>query len=410
MSFIHFLSENARWIAGGFLLTFFSSFGQTYFISMSAGHIRAEFSLSHGEFGSIYMLATLGSALTLPHLGRIVDHVSERRVVLLIVPALALATLMMSLVNHVALLVLSIFCLRLFGQGMMSHTAMTAMGRWFRAQRGKAVSSANLGLQAGEASFPLLFVSVMSWAGWRETWLMASVALMLVALPLLLWLLARPRRPGTGEGPARHSAPREWTRAEVLRDPVFWLSLCGVLAPSFIGTTVFFHQVYLVELRGWSLELLAQSFTVMAVMTVACALSAGSLVDRFSAVALLPMLLLPLAAACFAMAGLEAAWGAFVFMGLVGVSYGFSSTLFGALWPEIYGTRHLGSVRASIVAMMVFATAMGPGITGVLIDLGVPYPRQMGYMGVYCLLASLLLYFAAQRIQQRNALAAAGAA
>jgi MFS family permease len=402
MGLLEFVRHNARWVAGGFTLCFFSSFGQTFFIALSAGEIRAEYDLSHGEFGSVYMGATLCSALVLPHLGRIVDHLHMRRVLWIVIPALATASVLMAVSRHLALLVLAIFCLRLFGQGMMTHTAMTAMGRWFAAQRGKAVSCSMLGAQAGEAALPYVFVSASLWLGWRSTWLMAAAVLVLVALPLGSRLMAVPRQPSASEGIARHRAPRDWTRTEVLRDPVFWVALSGVLAPSFIGTTVFFHQVYLVELRGWSLEVFAQSFTAMALMTVTSVIVTGAAVDRFSAVAMLPGMLVPLSLASFALALLEAQWGAFVIMALVGVSYGITSTLFGALWPEIYGTRHLGSVRAAIVAMMVFSTAMGPGITGLLIDMGIDLPTQMHVMGVYCLLACGALWSASRRIRERN--------
>ena len=65
MLFFIFLRDNARWIAGGLCFTFFSSFGQTFFISLSAGHIREEYGLSNGGWGTLYMVATLASALTL---------------------------------------------------------------------------------------------------------------------------------------------------------------------------------------------------------------------------------------------------------------------------------------------------------------------------------------------------------
>src|SRR5690606_24261192 len=152
------------------------------------------------------------------------------------------------------------------------------------------------------------------------------------------------------------------------------LLLCGVMAPGFIATTIYFHQVYLVELRGWNLELFASTFMVSATMTIVFALVSGQLIDRFSAVALLPGFLLPLAAACFVLGTFEDGWCAFAFMALLGVSNGFSSTLIGALWPEVYGTKYLGSIRALMVSATVFATAIGPGITGFLIDRGVSYP------------------------------------
>jgi MFS family permease len=124
-----FLRENFRWIAGGFLLTYFSSFGQTFFVSASIAEWQAAFDLSHGEFGRLYMFATLASALCLPFLGRLVDVVPEHRSILLVVPVLAAATLLAAYAPSVTVLAVAIFLLRLFGQGMMTHIALTATGR-----------------------------------------------------------------------------------------------------------------------------------------------------------------------------------------------------------------------------------------------------------------------------------------
>ena len=402
--FFAFLRDNARWVFGGLLFTFFSSIGQTFFIALSAGDIRAEYGLTHGGFGTLYMVATLGSALTLPYLGQIVDRYSVRKVALIVVPMLAAAAVSMAFSVHVVQLVVTIYLLRLFGQGMMTHTAFTAMGRWFSAQRGRAVSVVSLGHNAGEAMFPLLFVAAAALVGWRNSWLLAAALLLVVALPAITLLIAAERTPRSTDPAPRAAAARDWTRAEVVRDPVFYVLLLGVMAPGFIGTTIFFHQVYLVELRGWSLELFASSFTVMALMTITFALVSGALIDRFSGVALLPGFLLPLSAACLVLGAFDGQWSAFVFMALLGLSYGFSTTLFGSLWPEIYGTRHLGSIRALTVAVMVFATAMGPGLTGYLIDRGVSYPAQILVMGCYCILVSLVMLYVAKQIRRRSAL------
>jgi sugar phosphate permease len=401
MTFLAFVRDNARWLAGGFLLTLFSSFGQTFFISLSAGGIREEYGLSHGGFGTLYMIATLGSALTLPRLGQIVDRYSVKHVALFIIPMLALAAISMAFSTNVVLLAFTIYLLRLFGQGMLTHTSFTAMGRWFSAQRGRAVSVVTLGHNAGEAVFPLIFVAVAVAVGWRNTWLMAAAALIFVALPVIVSLIAVERAPRASDPVARVAGARDWTRAEALRDPVFYLLFLGVMAPSFIGTVIFFHQVYLVELRGWSLEIFAGAFTLMAVMTATFALISGQLIDRFSAVALLPAFLIPLGLACLILGFFDGQWSAFAFMALLGLSWGFSSTLFGALWPEIYGTKHLGSIRALAVAVMVFASAMGPGLTGLLIDLGVSYPGQIVAMGAYCFAISLVMLKVSRRVRAR---------
>lgn len=403
MSYFDFILKNFRWLLGGFLLTLFSSFGQTFFIALSGGSIREEYGLSNGEFGLIYMVATLGSALTLPFLGKIVDHISVAKTVLIIIPALALASVAMSFSHSILLLVAILYLLRLFGQGMMTHTSMTAMGKWYSAQRGRAVSIAVVGHQAGEAFLPILYSAALLIFTWRETWSLSAAFLMFIALPAIYFLMKVERIPSDAEVTlSAKSKVRNWTRAEVLQDGIFWALLIAVLAPSFIGTTLFFHQDYLLELRGWDKLEFSVSFSFMAVMTFIFALIAGQLVDRYSAISMLPYFLLPLAAACAAMWAFESIMGSYIFMGLLGVSYGLSSTLFGALWPEIYGAKYLGAVRSVIIAMMVFGTALGPGLTGYLIDLGVSYPLQILTMGIYCLAASVIMLFVSRKINARR--------
>ncbi len=402
MSILKFLLENARWLTGAFLLTFFSAFGQTFFISLSAGDIRAEYGLSHGDFGLIYMLATLASALTLPWMGKIVDFLTPAQVAIITIPLLAAGALGMAFSTHVATLVLTIYILRLFGQAMMTQNALTATARWFGANRGRAVSIVTLGMNASEAVLPFVFVAVAAAIGWRSAWTSGAVLLTLFALPLIFVLIKTQREPQTSDFEAKNQEVRSWTRAEVLRDPLFWFLVVGILSPAFIGTTVFFHQVYLVELRGWSLTVFASAFSIMATTTICFTLIAGALVDKYSAKALVPAFLIPLSLCCFVLAIFTAQWSAFVFMALMGVSYGFSSTLFGALWPEIYGTKHLGSIRAIVVAVMVFGTAAGPGLTGWLIDLGVHYPSQIFAMGIYCVFATGLMIFVSRRLIARS--------
>ncbi len=402
MRYFSFLSQNLRWLLGGFLLTFFSSFGQTFFISLSGGAIREEYGLTNGEFGLTYMVATLGSALTLPFLGKIVDHISVSRTVLITVPSLAIATFAMGLSNSIIMLVIVLYFLRLFGQGMMTHISLTAMGKWYSLQRGRAVSIAVVGFQAGEAFLPIVYSSALIFITWRETWSFAAFFLMVVALPTIYFLMKVERIPSDAdEAHSNNSKVKNWTRLEVIQDKYFWALLIAVLAPSTIGTTLFFHQDYLLEIRGWDKLQFSLSFTVMAVMTFCFALIAGHLVDKFSAVALLPVFLLPLGAVCFAMASFTDISGSYIFMGLLGISYGLSSTLFGALWPEIYGIKYLGSVRSIIIAMMVFGTAIGPGLTGYLIDIGVSYPLQIFTMGIYCLAASVVMLFVSHKIKAR---------
>lgn len=386
-----FLRANARWLFGGVLLTFFSSAGQTFFISLFAGQIRLELQLSHGDFGLLYMFATLASAGSLIWLGRILDVYAIATLAKWWLGLLALAALLMSFANSVAILLLALYLLRLFGQGLLSHTAMVAMGRWFFAERGRAVSVATIGHQLGEALLPLCVFSVLMLMNWRFVWLAAACILIFIALPASHVCLSRPRVASRRELEDFESG-RQWTRFEVLRDTPFWAVCTGVLAPSFIGTSVFFHQVHLGEVKQWSAVVIASSFSVMSVMTIIVGLITGHFIDRYRASTVLPFFLFPLSFGCALLSIGEHPSNMIFFMILLGCSYGISSAVFGAIWPENYGTRHLGAIRAVVSAAMVFASALGPGLTGWFIDRGVDFEFQLLIMSIYCLLTMLVLF------------------
>jgi len=401
---ISFLRDNARWISGGFLLTFFSSFGQTFFIGLSGEELRAKFDLSDGEFGGIYMIATIGSALTLPFLGRVLDHMPGWKVARFVIPSLALACLLIAFAPNLITLVAAIFALRLFGQGMMTHTAYTEIGRWYVANRGRATSLIVPGHQAGEALLPISFALIAVTFGWQAGWVIAAALLIVFALPMIvrLWRVERTAQSTDPDLASARLGPDK-TVAQVAADPVFYALLTGTLAPPFIGTTIFFHQDYLIELRGYNELAFAAAFPVMALTTVAFSLVSGHLIDRFGAVRLLPFFLIPLCLASLTVGLLTPLWGIYAFMFLVGLSYGFTATLIGALWPEVYGVRNLGSVRAIAVAASVAATAIGPGLTGYLIDRGTSLPTQMIYLSAWCAAASVVLALTGPYILRRNA-------
>ena len=398
-----FLAQNARWLSAGALLTLLSSFGQTFFISLFAAEVQAEFALSHGDWGMINALGTMASAAVMLWAGGLTDRWRARSRGVLVRGLLAVSCLAMAVNPFALMLPVIIFALRLTGQGMTSHIAVVAMSRWFVATRGRATSLIVPGHQAGEAFLPISFTAIAVWIGWQVGWVVAAGLLLVFALPLVLRLWRGEREPHSTDPEinSERLGPDK-TVAQVAADPIFYALLVGVLASPFIGTTIFFHQDYLIELRGYNALAFAAAFPIMAVTTVAFSLVSGQLIDRFGAIRLLPFFLTPLASACLAVGLLEQLWGIYAFMFLVGVSYGFTAPLVGALWPEVYGVRNLGSVRAIVVAVSVAATAIGPGLTGYLIDNGVSLPVQMIYMSGWCLAACFILAAITPIILKRN--------
>lgn len=386
------LRSELPWLASGFLLTLSSGYGQTYFIALFAGELKAELSLTDGEFGSLYTLGTLASAALLVFAGKLADTIAIRWLGAGVLAGLALTSFAMAAVATPLMLFAVLFGLRFFGQGMLTHTAMTAMGRWFNRKRGRAVSIAGLGLPASEGLLPPIAVALAAWIGWRETWLAAGAALLLVAVPAFVLLLRHERHPTRGpmraDGKSESTRRHHWTRAEVVRNPLFYGALTAVLAPPFIMTAVFFNQVTLGTIKGWPLAWFAASFPLLAITHVVAALGAGWLIDRIGARRLLSAYLLPLGLGCFALAFVSSAFILPVAMVLIGVTLGGASATQGALWPELYGTRHLGAIRATTTAAVVLSTAVAPGLVGVLLDAGMALETQLVVMGAYCALAA----------------------
>lgn len=397
-----FLRDNATWLAAGFLLTFTSSYGQTFFISLFAGEIRETFGLSNGQWGGLYSLATTASALVMVWTGVLTDRYRVRALGQYTLFGLALACVAMAAVPSVLVLTLIIFALRFTGQGMTSHIAVVAMARWFSATRGKALAIARLGYTSGEAFLPLIFVALLGVFSWRSLWLVAAVGAV-VSIPLLRALLRRERIPSeqTGTHASLGMGGRHWTRREMLHHRLFWCAMPLVVGLSVFGTALFFHQVHLVEVKGWALLDYVALFPLFSGVSFVFMLISGIAVDRFGTARLIPWILLPCVAgfALLSLAGTLAA--AAVALSLIAVSVGCMGTVPAAFWAEYYGTRHLGSIKALAAAAMVFGSAIGPALTGALIDLGHDFPSQMVGIAVYFVFASATIGFGVRSVRHQ---------
>ena len=390
---VTFLRTHGWLIGFGFFMYFCSSAGQTFYISLFGGELRTAFGLSHGAFGTIYAAATLASAATLVWAGRLIDRVSLPIFAATVMTGLAGVSLLMGAAWSAGALAVALYGLRLFGQGLAGHTAGTAMGRYFEAERGRAISIAVMGLPAGKVVLPSLVVAALALTGWRGVW-SATAVVLLTAMPLVFLFLKghgardaalRARREAGTSAPAGDRA-----LAAVLRDPGLWLRLPAVLATPAIFTGLIFHQVHLAESKGWPLALMAGSFSVFAVASVAATLAAGPLVDRLGARRLVPVFLAPLLLSCLALAVSDAPAVAPVFLGLMGFGTGVSFVIGGALWAELYGTTHLGAIRSFTQAVMVFATGFAPAAMGLAIDGGVSVGTIALACAAYCIAASAL--------------------
>lgn len=398
---LSFLAENRRWLATGTLLALGACLGHTWFIALFAGEIRAEFGLSDGQWGLIYTAATLSSAALLFGRGGWADTVPLSRLAPMVAIAFAGAAVLLALGQTIWTLGIAVFLLRFCGQGMFSHIQQTAMARWFITTRGRAMAIANLGYTTGQILLPLPAVLLMGWIGWRMSWLVVAAILLMFILPLLVVLLRQDRAPQGSTG-GMIGAPglggQHWRRHEALRHWLFWALVPLMLTPGYVGTVVFFHQVHVAEIKGWTLIAMAPAYPAWALSEVAAAFVAGWAADRFGPARLLPLTVLPMGVgiALIGMGETPLAW--ITGIGLIGVTQGMTNTIWGTLLPATYGTNHIGSVRAVAAAVLVVSTALGPGMGGVIIDAGISVPQQAGAMALWCFGLSLAMWPVMRRI------------
>lgn len=386
-----FLLARPRLAAFALLATFCSGFGQTFFISVFGEQLRATHDISHTVYGSLYAGATLIGGLLLLRGGVYIDRWPLHRITTASVLLLALGCLVTGLAGHALILGLGFVLIRLGGQGMMGQLGLTVAGRYFGAHRGKAVALAALGFPLSESILPAVAVFLMARHGPAGAWIAAALLLVLVLLPLLRRLARHAARPqhGMPEKEEKNNVVH-YTRNETLRDPAFYRLMPALLMTPFTVTGVLFHQSAIAEARGWSLSLVASAFTAFAVGHLLPLLTAGPLVDRYGARRCLPPALLPMVAGLFLLAAGDADWVIFAYMGLTGMSLGLISITGGALWPERYGTRHLGAIRSMAQAVMILSTAVAPVLLGALLDYGISVSALANTLAVTASLTALL--------------------
>lgn len=387
-----FLKSNFQYLLFGFLMTFCSSFGQTFFLGIFNPFIREDLNLSHSEFGGIYSAATLVSSLTIIWIGKKIDDFKLRNFAIFVCISLFFAAVFMSQLSSLVHLLLAIFFLRLFGQGLMSHTSSTAMARYFDKNRGKALGVAWLGLSFGEGILPGLVIFLLNYLVWKKIWITIAVFLIVFVLPLIVFLLKNFEDNSVEQEQSKKSENiKNWTRQEVLKDLRFYFLLPAVLCPAFLITGIFINQIYLFENLNWGINFIAPSFTAYAIFSVISLQLSGFLIDKFSALKILPFYLIPMILGLLFSLFFKFALSPVIFFILMAITNGTSNVLLTSTWSEMYGTKHLGAIRSITVSLMVFSTSLSPFLFGYLIDFGFDAKDITLFMVIYALFSNGLL-------------------
>jgi len=385
----------------GFIFTFFSSFGQSFFIGLFNSSIRADLNISHGQFGTIYAFATLVSSFTLIWIGKKIDDFKLIYFSLSVILLLFFSSIFFSFIHNLYLLFFGIFFLRLSGQGLMSHTATTSISRYFNINRGKALSVTWLGLSTAEFLMPITIVFFLSIYSWRSIWLFIALIIILF-LPVLSFLTIKKITLSSREKGRIHSNEqiiKNWTRKEVLLDPKFYLVSLVMSALPAINTGVFVYQSFILESKNWGDFVIAKSFMFYAILSVSTLFISGPIIDKFSSRKILPLMNIPSLFAMIILFYSDNQISSYFILGLMGISNGLANVLGSSTWAEIYGVKFLGSIKAMTTAMMVFSTAFGTAIFGLIIDLGYSIETIAMISFTYIIIANFLILIFKSRIK-----------
>lgn len=376
----------------GLLFTFSSSFGQTFLLSLYVPAVEGFLNISNTEFGSLYAIATIGSALSLPWLGSYFDRVDLKPYSLAVMLGLAASLLLLSLAANFIMVLIAFYGLRLFGQGLSSHTSISSMARYFSTNRGKALGLVSLGYPAGEAILPILIALLITTLGWRSSLQLSALHILIIVIPLTAFLIKKSTASlqtyKTQSGDTG-KIQNKIQFLKLLQQKDFWIISPVIFMLGFTNTAIFFFQLKLGESRDWTAEWVAASLSAFALAGAFGMLGSGSLVDRFSGKKLFPFFLLPYMLGLGVLILFDQPIAYPTALTLMGFSNGMGSTINNAMLAEIYGTAVIGQIRSLFITLMVGSTALGPIIFGVLLDYDTSYSVIFFWAAVALLLAAL---------------------
>ena len=399
-----FKNLSLKVIVFGFIFTFFSSFGQSFFLGIFNTSIRETLSITHGQFGSIYASATLCSSLLLIWVGKKIDDINIFRFAIYVTLLLSFSCFFFSKISSIVFLFIAIFLMRFSGQGMMSHTATTTVSRYFTKSRGRALSICWFGLSSAEFILPVLMVFLLSLTTWQNIWTVIAL-LILISLPIASFFLVRTVKLDTRESTEgeefKEENIKQWKRIEVLKDYRFYIICLNMLAMPWIATGVFVYQSFITESKDWGTFVIAQSFMIYSILSVVTLLISGFLIDKFTSRKLLIFMNIPLLLSTLVLIFFDSSMTSFIFLGLIGISNGLANVLGSSTWAEIYGVKHIGSIKALSTALMVFSTAFGTALFGLLIDQGYSIEQIAFVSFVYIFISIILLFFVRNKLNPK---------
>jgi MFS family permease len=361
----------------GVLMISFSAPGQTFLISWFVNPMFNDLNISRSLFAGMYSLATLLASLFLSPMGRVIDKVSPKRVVTVVVLSMTFGCFLIAVSTHYWSLFLGFFIVRLFGQGVLVLTVSSFIIKSYQANRGKMMGIVTLGYPLSELIYPGLALLLLHQFGWRATYYIFTASNIFILLPLALYLLKKSgytlnsffknesiNKDNSIQG------DKQYVLKEAVKEPSFYVIIIASCVPPVLMTGLLFHQESIFALNNWPIGLAASGLALYAILKAVGAILVGGVVDRIGPLWPFVILILLLATGA-AITGIGGpTYTIFIYFGLVGFALGISAPVMNVIWPNMYGTLHIGSIKGFIGTFRNGLTALGPLPIALAIDNG----------------------------------------
>ena len=383
----HWLAKKLRFYYGWIIVpvsilgSFATSPGQTYMISVFNPSFRDALSLNLSQLTGAYMLGTVLASIPQPYIGYWSDRVGIRRMLILIVVLFSLACVFIAQANSLLMLTLAFFFLRLFGQGALELLSTNMLPMWFRERLGRVSGIKNIVVRLLIGSIPLGVLAVIKQAGWRETYVLAGVVVLIVMLPLALFIyIGRPEDIGeeiegghTSKEPVNVGQPistpeKAFTLKEAMRSRSYWILVLSWVAWAAIATAITFNLLPIFTELGLSEEAAAGMFSLLMIASAFFQILGGTLADRIALKWLAFGSLGLYSLALGALITLPPDVAILSYTLTLGLGLGLFGGLSNTVWVRYFGRTHLGNIRGSVWTAGVAGSSVGPFLMALAFD------------------------------------------
>ena len=395
MNYWRLIKKYYRYLLFAVIQSFFSTYGQTIIVGQFRSNTVEQFPINDTEFGLIYTIVTLISALLLPIPGSWMDKISLRKYTILAVLGLSLGYMIYGLAQSIVFIMIGLFLLRFFGQGIFSHISATSTARYFEKTRGKALSIASIGHALGEASIPPLMIWGFSLIYWQN-FMILMVLPILTTIPLIYFFLIQKKEEfnwPTKDGSQDQKINKKFTKFTLLQEPFFYGVMPLGIMPGFVLTGLFLYPDAIENMKSVKLNYIGTVFFIFAAAKICASFLIGPIIDKFTAKRLYPYFCIPLIISLVQVHFLQGELSIILYLAFAGIAVAVSHTIQSAMWSEVYGTKYLGTIRSTVTSVFIFSTSLAPLLFGWLKSTSVDFHHVIMANIILTLVFSILAFF-----------------